>query len=74
MVPSTLAIFAFSPIKIHRDLVYSGRSVFVTKSHDGALLHVIKEFYSENPYNIASCIMNPWQILSLCQICQTPNL
>lgn len=74
MVPSTSAMFAFSPIKIHRESLYSGRSVFVTKSQDGSLLRVVKELCSEDPYNIASSVMNPWQVLSLCQISQTPSL
>lgn len=59
MVPSTLAIFAFSAIKIPRKILYSDRSIFVTRSQDGSLLHVVKELCSEDPYNIASSIMNP---------------
>ena len=59
MVPSTSAIFAFSPIKIRREILYSGRSVFVVKSQDGSLLHVVKELCSEDPYGIASCIVDP---------------
>lgn len=59
MVPSTLAIFAFSPIKIPRKILYSDRSIFVTRYQDGSLLRVVKELYSEDPYNIASCTMSP---------------